>query len=425
MMGRQRLDDGDEMRAVETILAGMRGGHWLTAARLKGYALLSAVFSVAVAIGWILLSEKGIDPSGRPIGTDFMNVYAAGLMVLDGQAPLAYDWTAHNAVEQAVIPTGDYYGWHYPPVFLFLAAALAALPYFVALGTYVAATLAGFLATARAIMAGSGVRTGLVLLVAFGFPAVFVNAGHGQNGFLTAALLGLGLLLLPGRPVAAGVMFGLLAYKPQFGLLIPVALLAGGHWRAILSAGATVILTNTAAYLVFGREIFEAFLASTELTRTIVLEQASTGLHKFQSVFAAVQLVGGSLEAAYLAQALALAGAVAAVALVWRVGGDHRTKAAILAFAIPLTTPYLMDYDLTLLGVGIAFLARRGLERGFRPYEISLLAALWTVPMIARSVANVAHLPLTVPLLICAVALLARDALPLRRAGSSSGQPAA
>lgn len=395
------------------IFTAVREGRWLTPARIRAYAGLSAAFSVLVAVGWIAASTGGVDPSGRPIGTDFMNVYAAGLMALDGRAALAWDWPAHGAVQQAVIPTGDYYGWHYPPVFLFVAAGLAALPYFAALGLYVAATAAAFLATIRAIV-GRAAPGGLVLLAAFGFPAVFVNAGHGQNGFLTAALLGAGLLTLPSRPLVAGILFGLLAYKPQFGLLVPLALLAGGHLRAILAAGATVIATNAAAYAVFGRGVFDAFLASTELTRAVVLEQASTGAEKIQTVFAAVLMAGGPVDLAYGLQAAAAVGAAVAVGLVWLRSDDHALKAALLAFAIPLSTPYLLDYDLTILGVGLAFLAARGLRRGFGPFEISLAAALWTVPMVARTVGGLVHVPLTAPLLVLAAILIVRAALPPR-----------
>ena len=76
------------------------------------------------------------------------------------------------------------------------------------------------------------------LLLALAFPAVFVNIGHGHNGFLTAALIGAGLLMLDRRPILAGILFGLMAYKPQFGVLIPLVLAATGRWRAFLAARA-------------------------------------------------------------------------------------------------------------------------------------------------------------------------------------------
>src|SRR4029077_20364009 len=76
----------------------------------------------------------------------------------------------------------------------------------------------------------------LWLLLALAFPAVLINVGHGHNGFLTAALLGGGLVVLDRRPLPAGILFGLMAYKPQFGLMIPIALAAGGYWRSFAAA---------------------------------------------------------------------------------------------------------------------------------------------------------------------------------------------
>ena len=128
-----------------------------------------------------------------------------------------------------------FYGWHYPPFFFAVAVLVAALPYAWGLAIWLAASLAAYLAAMRAILPRPE-----TLLIAAAFPAVFVNIGHGQNGFLTAALLGGALHLLDRRPWLAGVLIGCLAYKPQFGVLIPLALLAGGRWSTIAAAVATV-----------------------------------------------------------------------------------------------------------------------------------------------------------------------------------------
>src|SRR5262249_52824954 len=148
-----------------------------------------------------------------------------------------------------------------------------------------------------------------------GFPAVLVNLGHGQNGFLSAALIGGALALLDKRPVIAGILFGLLSYKPQFGVLIPLALIADGRWRAFLSAAVTVAILVAATTLAFGPEIWSAFFDSTRPTRVIILEAGSTGWQKIQSVFSWVRMWGGSVPLAYAAQAVATL--VAAVGTVW------------------------------------------------------------------------------------------------------------
>ena len=140
------------------------------------------------------------------------------------------------------------------------------------------------------------------LLLAVAFPAVFVNLGHGHNGFLTAALFGAALVTLDRRPIVAGILFGLLAYKPQFGVLIPLVLIASGRWRCFAAAAATVALFALATTLAFGADVWDAFLASTRFTRIVVLEQGDTGWHKIQSVFSWVRMWGGSIALAYAVQ---------------------------------------------------------------------------------------------------------------------------
>src|SRR3979409_134617 len=207
------------------IWQGLRSGQWLTGSRVRGYSLiLLGICAIAVA-GWIALSDGLIDRNGKPIGTDFSHVSAAGARTLEGRPAEAYVPSLQYAAEKAVFGGREvpFYGWHYPPFFFAVAVAVAAFPYAWGLAIWLAASFAAYLAAMRAILP----RTD-PLLIAAAFPAVFVNLGHGQNVFLTAALLGGALHLLDRRPWLAGVLIGGLAYKPQFGVLIPVALLAGG-----------------------------------------------------------------------------------------------------------------------------------------------------------------------------------------------------
>jgi Glycosyltransferase family 87 len=118
------------------------------------------------------------------------------------------------------------------------------------------------------------------LLIAMAFRAVFVNVGHGQNGFLTAALLGGALHWLDRRPWLAGVLIGCLAYKPQFGVLIPIALLAGGRWGTIGAAMVTVAALVAVSFVTLGGSVWHAFADSMNFTQTVVLEQGGTGWEK-------------------------------------------------------------------------------------------------------------------------------------------------
>jgi hypothetical protein len=243
------------------------------------------------------------------------------------------------------------------------------------------------------------------LLLALAFPAVFVNLGHGHNGFLTAALIGFALLWLDRRPVFAGILFGLLAYKPQFGLLIPLVLLATGRWRAVFAAAATIVALTLAVTAVFGVETWRAFFASAPFTRA-VLEQGGPGWHLIQSVFSFVRMWGGPIPLAYAAQGALTLGLAAALVWLWRTQADFALKAAALCLAALLATPYSMDYDMMALAPAIAFLSVHGLRRGFAPWEISAIAALWIVPLVARSIAQAALIPLGVIMMLAMVLIV-------------------
>ncbi len=368
----------------------LRTGDWLTLERLRGYAVIFLAIYVTAAVLWIALADGLIDRNGKPLGSDFSNVYAAGTLVLAGKADAAYDWETEHAAEKAIFGRDvPFYGWHYPPQFLIVASMLALLPYALALVAWMAATLPAYLLALRAILPHPATT-----LAAVAFPAMFVNLGHGQNGFLTAGLLGGALVLLDRRPALAGVLIGLLAYKPQFGVLIPLVLLVTYRWTAISAAVATVLATCAATLALLGTAVWTAFAGSTALTRHVVLEAGTTGWEKIQSLFSAVRMWGGSIETAYAVHgALALAVAATLVWL-WRSASAFELKAAALAVACLLATPYVIDYDLTILAVAIAFYVRHGLARGFRDYEITLLAFVWCAPLLARAVALDTGIPL-------------------------------
>ena len=387
---------------------GLRSGEWLTPARARGYSLiLLGICALAIA-GWIAVSDGLIDRNGKPLGTDFSNVYAAGSLTWQGRPAEAYQPALQHAEEKAVFDGREvpFYGWHYPPFFVAIAVLVAAVPYAWGLAIWLAASLAAYLAAMRAILPRPG-----TLLIATAFPAVFVNIGHGQNGFLTAALLGGALHWLDRRPWLAGVLIGLLAYKPQFGVLIPVALLAGGRWSSIAAAAATVATLLAVSFVTLGGDVWHAFADSMTFTQTVVLEQGSTGWEKIQSVFSAVRMWGAGVQLAYAVQiALALMLATS-LGWLWRSDAAFELKASALATASLLATPYVLDYDLVALAVGIVFFVRHGLSRGFRTFEISLLAAAWIAPLLSRGVAGAAGIPLGLMVLLALYVFTLRRAL--------------
>jgi hypothetical protein len=188
--------------------------------------------------------------------------------------------------------------------------------------------------------------------------------------------------------------------------------LAAGRWSTIVAAGVTVIVLVALSVLTLGSDVWHAFAESTNFTQAVLLEQGAAGWEKMQSIFAAVRMWGAGIHAAYAAQDVLFLLLAATIAWLWRSDAAFELKAAALASASLLATPYVMDYDLMVLAIAIAFFVRHGLNRGFRDYEISMLAAAWIVPLLSRSVAGFAAIPLgLMVMLVFYVFVLRRAAL--------------
>jgi alpha-1,2-mannosyltransferase len=391
--------------AMEIFLTSLRRGDFVTRRRAAAWSIL-LLLGFAAALAWLACTAHGLnDYAGRPLGSDFSNVYVAGMQALHGHAAAPFDIMRQQKAERALFGAGTpLYGWHYPPFFLLLAAPLARLPYIPALIVWQLGSLLLYLAALWLLLRTSAApqlaRDRLWPLLALAFTAVFVNLTHGHNGFLTAALFAGGLALLDRRPLLAGLLFGLLVYKPQFAVVIPLVLIATGRWRVLLAAIATVGALAALVTMIFGADVWPAFAAGAHFTRRVVLEQGGTGFEKIQSVFAAVRLWGGPVALAYGAQALTAVFVIVALVRMWRAEIPMGYKGAALCLAALLITPYSLDYDLMLLAPALALLAAEGAARGFAPYERTLLALLWLLPIAVRGVADATHVPLAVPALL-------------------------
>lgn len=358
-------------------------------------AYLAFLVGAVVAGAWL------VGPEGHPVPVDFLSFWAGGRLALTGQAASAYDFAAHRALEIATIGHDfeGYYSWYYPPTFFLLMAPVAVLPYVPALIAWNVATLAGFLAAIRLV-----VGRWEAALFAAAVPVVLWNLSAGQNGFLSAGLIAAALALLDRRPVLSGILFACLTYKPQFGVLIPLALLCGGYWRVFLSAAIATLVLAGASVLAFGLAPWQGFLGSIHVAYQTILVDNLIGAEKLQSVFGLVRFLGGNPDAAWLAQyALAIPVALF-VAFVWWRPYRADLKAAALAAGTALVTPYALIYDLVILIVPVAFLARTGLTRGEKaaalaaclflfayvlaPGPVGLPASLIVMGMVAGRVAR-------------------------------------
>ena len=335
------------------------------------FVINASFFPTAFFAHWWIFDEKGLG-----IPTDFVNVWSAGRLVLDGHAAQAYDWDIQKQVQVAVLGQSyeGNFAWHYPPPFLFIASLLAHFPYAGAFIGWAAISLVPYLAVMRAIV---GRPFGLLLAAAF--PVVLTNTLVGQNGFLTAALIGGTLYLMPTRPVLSGICLGLLSYKPQYGLLFPLVLIAASQWTVFVTAAIVAVTMAFISWLAFGTESWQAFFHWLPMFSQAFLTEGRAPWGKMQSIFALVRYFGGTEQLAWLLQWIMSAGVAVVLALMWRSRVSYPLKAAALAAGTLLITPYLFLYDVMVLAITVAFLVRIGLSQGFQHYELpalGLVAAL-------------------------------------------------
>lgn len=376
--------------AAQVLWMQLRSGEWLNERRVQtlGGMLLAVeivgfLFLIAGTHGWIM-------PLDHATTTDFVSFYAAGTLANEGTPQLAYNHDAHYAAEErATAPGIGYQFFYYPPVFLLLCTILARLPYLVAFIVFEAATLAGYLLVARAILRERDWR---VLLPLLAFPAVFWTLGLGQNALLTAALFGAAMLAVDCRPIIAGLLLGALCYKPHFGLLVPIALAAGERWRTFAAAAASTAALCGLSLLLFGPQTWQAFFAAVGGSPA-VYESGRIDLAGFISPFGLVLLLGGSAALAYGAQALATIGAVGLAVFTWRRRSNLPNRAATLTAATIVAVPVALLYDFMLGSIAALWLIRAGREDGFLPWELTVLASLFVAPMMARGLGDAWHVP--------------------------------
>src|SRR4051794_15791316 len=328
----------------------------------------AAFFPTAYFAHWWITDSSGL---GIPI--DFVNVWSAGKLALDGHPAWAWDWDIQKRVQVEMLGQSfvGHFAWHYPPPFLFVAAFLAQFPYTVAFIGWVSVSLVPYLVTMRAIV---GRPFGWLLAAAF--PVVLTNTLVGQNGFLTASLVGGMLILLPTRPVLAGICLGLLSYKPQYGLLFPLALMAASQWTVLFTAGIVAAALAAMSWFAFGSESWQAFFHWLPMFSQAFLTEGRAPWGKMQSIFALVRYFGGSESLGWASQWTMIAAVAVTVVLLWRSRVRYSLKAAALATGTLLVTPYLFLYDVMVLAIAVGFLVRIGLGDGFHRYELPAFGAM-------------------------------------------------
>ncbi len=283
------------------------------------------------AVSWFLLlpyvmtAHGHLDWTRHALGRDFVNYWTAGHLAftphrLDIFNPALFLNWEHRLFDPAL----PFHFWSYPPPALFLVAPLALFPYIPGLIAWSTVGIVALIPAARAFFPEGRDRW---LLVAA--PAAAINVGLGQNGAFTAALLIGGLALWRTRPCWSGVLLGLLIFKPQIAILLPVAVLAERRWGVMAVAAATAVGVLLLSTLAFGVDAWQGFFGPTLTMQQTMLSQGSGPFQwMMPSAFMAARVLGFRSD---WAMAIQTPFTLVAIWLVWRAyrsQADDMLKAA-------------------------------------------------------------------------------------------------
>jgi alpha-1,2-mannosyltransferase len=397
-----RMHKGPQRRGPEVTARNPRWA-WL---RPTPLCKLGAAFVVLLYI-LLIVGTLGQPQASRPLTmavdrfpeSDFLCFYAASSLGWSGTPEAVYDNRLRT--EEASLARGKDFStrpFWYPPTFLLMVLPLALIPFLASLALWVLVTLGGFLLILKRICLHP-----LTIWVALAFPATFQNSVRGQNGFLSAIFLGGGLLLLERSPFVGGLMLGLMSYKPSLAPLIPVALLAGRHWRALGGAFTSAAAMALVSLVVFGPDIWSVYFGQllaigASLTPNFCLEYNTT-------LYALAGCFGAGARSAKILQWLVMGLLVLVVAWAWSRKGSLASQSSILILGILLFSPYVLVYDLTLLALPIAWLASQAMVRGWLPGELPMVTLGWISPFFSTFLVFMVKVPIA-PIIVVSLLLL-------------------
>ena len=329
---------------------------------------------------------------------DFFALWSYGKIAASHPASELYDTSILHAHQVALgMPDSEHNPFPYPPVAILLFRPLAFLPYEAAYVVWTLGTLALFVWAVVATCSRLAISVVGVVVA----PVTTSCIASGQTGLLTAALLIAGLRLAGRRPVLGGILIGLLAYKPQMAMLVPVAFAAAGYWRAFAAAGVTVIVGAAVTTAAYGAGIWMDWLAMLP-GYLDVFDGDPVKMILKPTIMANLQLAGVGLSDARALQGL-LAGVVAF--LVWRCCRRNAGRLAVAAVLVgtALAAPHEFIYDLPIVAAAMALLIQERLvvDPVFSLGEVVILVVGFTFPVLMMLKLDQFRVPVsTVPLLL-------------------------
>ena len=336
---------------------------------LSIFAILFGVLTALLGLTYVGSLDGPVSDNGEVVPGDYMAFETGAVLLAEGHGPALYDLDVQYATQArlAGMPLADWQPYVNPPLLAILLRPLAALPYVQGFWVYAAAmAVAGILGSLALVglvpaLARAPLERVTVALLALAFHPIARTTFGGQNTVLTWALVTGSLwALVRGRVVLAGVLVGLLSYKPQYVPFLVLALCLTRAWTTLAVAAAV-----TLAHYALG-----AWLLSPDWPlRMLAAMRDYRPMEWHDNVkthFSLVPFFDYALGGA-TGRVLAALGAIAVLGALFvslRRVRDVRVVWALCLVAGMLLSPHLQYYDFGVLvlpvALGLDVLARRG-----------------------------------------------------------------
>lgn len=374
---------------IKNLQEMLMSGSWVNAERTRIAAILALCAYAAFLVFMVVLPNNMQSADGQFLIVDFLSFWLAAYEALSGNPTLPFQTQNFLNLQVALTGQEKSFAFFYPPTWLLYVLPWGALPFKVA---FVLFNLMGYALLFLATYAIFGRAKYALMMCAI--PAAMNCMMHGQNGFISAALLGAAFVSLENRKLLlAGVFIGLLSFKPQLGILIPLALLFSGNWKTFFSASVTTLLVAGISWLVFGHATWLAFFEQIPVAG-YVLEEGIVDWGKMISLYTTLRVVGIPDQFALPIQMIVAAITIVLVFNAWAKPSPIYQRVAVLVGGGLLATPFALSYDLVVLAIPMAFLIRDGLENGFLPWEKSILALVIILSAGTSALAIYSFLPI-------------------------------
>ena len=402
---------GKRVHSLAGVVARFR---WPRSARhARTQAIILAIL-LWLAAGVVSFTGHGDRSVAGPLkGPDFIQFFTMGHLAAAGRVETMYDMRALHDAQVDLVPASqrDFFPPVYPPQASLLFMPFTGWSYQPALLLWSILTIVLYgviVWSAWRRVAGQLSDRGLVIAAAAAFPPFWALVVYGQITVLVLAAFWLGWLALEhGRPYLAGVAFGLLALKPQFGIPLAAVVLACGEWRMLAGAVSSIAAQTALVWFVLGSSAFGAFAATMRfaLTHADLLESKPFMSHSLRAVTRILPDWMG----------VPLWGALAAVVLwytvrVWKSEAPVRVRLGVVILASLLVNPHVIVYDVTLLALPLLWFGAYMLDAEERRAHAPAFGVLvyWLFVALFIPTAAVIGVQMSVPLMMVLLMFMSR-----------------